>query len=106
MGDEQSRAPAHDVAEGGVDGLFDFGVDGARGVVEQEYTGFVQECSGKRNALALAAGQREPPLADDRLVPVRELLDEIVCPRRSGGGLDLGIGRVRTAKGDVRPHRR
>ena len=71
----------------------------------QEYTGFVQESSGKRNALALAAGQRQPPLADDRLVPVRELLDEIVCPRRSGGGLDLGIGRVRTAEGDVRPHR-
>jgi hypothetical protein len=37
----------------------------------------------------LPARQLDPPLADDRLVAVRELVDELVAVRNAAGVLDL-----------------
>ena len=46
-------------------------VDGGGGVVEDEDARVGEQRAGQRDALALAAGQGEPLLADDGVVAVR-----------------------------------
>ncbi len=77
VGDEQRGAIGHDPAEGVVDGLLDLGVDGAGGVVEDEDPGVVQDGPGQSDALALAAGEGEPPFAHHGVVAAGERLDEL-----------------------------
>ncbi len=55
--------------------------------------------------MALAARESESPLADDRVVALRERLDELVCLGGACGGLYLVSRRVRAAVGDVGRHR-
>ena len=81
---------------------FDLGVDGTGGVVEEEDPRVAEQCPGEGDPLALAAGQRESPLADHRVVAVGSALDESCAPARAGGGLDLVVGGVGAAEGDVR----
>lgn len=100
---EERRSTLHDHPQGGVDPLLHPGVDGARGVVEDQDARVRQDRGGKRHPLTLAAREREPSLAYDGVVAPRQLLDEVVrlgCP---GCGLDLLQGRIWPAVGDVRP---
>ncbi len=76
-------------------------VDRGRGVVEDEDARVGEHRAGERDALALAARQRHPPLADEGVVAVGQRRDERVHLRRHGGRLDLGVRRVRPAVGDV-----
>ena len=63
------------------------GVDGAGGVVEDEDARVVEEGPGQGDPLALAAREREAPLADDGVVALREVLDELVGLGGPGGRL-------------------
>ncbi len=56
--------------------------------------------------LALAARERDPALADHRVVPVRQPLDELVRLREPRRLLDLLVGRVGPAEGEVLAHGR
>ena len=80
------------------------GVDGRRRVVEDEDARVDQERTGDRDALSLAARERDPALADDGLVAVRELLDELVCLRGARRRLDRLVRRVRHPERDVVAH--
>src|SRR5438477_468988 len=46
----------------------------------------------------------EPALAEQRLVAVRQPLDEVLRSRETSRALDLAGGRIRTCEGDVRAH--
>ena len=70
VGDEERGAAGHDLAERGVDLLLGRGVDRRRGVVEDQDPGVGDDGPGQGDALALPAGQREPPLADHGVVAV------------------------------------
>ena len=59
--------------ERGVDLLLDVDVDRARRVVEHEDRRIEQQRPRDRDALALPAGQRVAPLADDGVVALGEL---------------------------------
>ena len=103
VGDQDRRARAEVFFQRVVDGLFGARVDGRRCVVEHEHRRVGERGAGERDALPLAARQREPPLADHGVVAVRELEDELVGLRHARRGLDLGIARARTGEGDVLP---
>ncbi len=105
VGYQERRAALHDHAQGGVDPLFHLGVDGARGVVEDEDARVGEDRPGERHPLALTARQGEPSLSDDGVVAPRQLFDELVRLGSPCGGLDLLEGGVRPAVSDVRPHR-
>ena len=64
-------------------------VDRGGGVVEQQQPGVGDQRPGEGDPLPLAAGEGEPLLADDGVVAVGQLADELVGLRRPGGGEDL-----------------
>ena len=67
--------------------------------------GSYEDGPGQGDALALATREGQASLPDDGVVPPRGALDELVGfggPRRR---LDLLVGGVRAAVGDVGPHR-
>ena len=99
--DEQRRARAGDPAQRRVDLLLDPRVDRRRRVVEQQDLGIREQRARERDPLALAAREREALLADDRVVAVRQLHDELVRLRGTRRGLDLRRGRVGPAERDV-----
>ena len=101
--DQDRRASHEDPPQRVVDLGFDPRVDGGRRVVEQQDPWVAEQRAGQCDPLTLAAGEREPLLADDRLVPVRETGDELVGLDRAGGGLDVFVTRVGAGERDVVP---
>ena len=93
--------PGHEPLERGVDLLLDLHVDRRRGVVEHEDRRVDQQRAGDRDALALAARERVAALADDRVVALGQLPDEVVGAGRGRGRDDLVERRVGPAVGDV-----
>ena len=71
VGHQQRRPVGHDPAQAVVDGLFDLGVDGAGGVVEDQDARVGHDGPGQGDALALAAREGQAPLADDGVVAAR-----------------------------------
>ena len=71
VGDQQRRAAGQDGPQRVVDRLLGAGVDGAGGVVQDEDRRVGQDRPGQRDPLALAAGQRQPPLTDGGVVAAR-----------------------------------
>ena len=85
VGDDERRAPRHRLVERELDLALGRGVDGGGGVVEDQHARVGQQRAGDRQALALAAGQRQPALADLRLEALGQARDELVglcAPRR------------------------
>ena len=101
VGDEQGGAARHDLAQRLVDLVLDAGVDGGGGVVQEEQPGVGEDGAGEGDALALAAGEGEAVLADGGVVPVGQRGDEAVGLGGAGGLLDLLLGGVGVAVGDV-----
>ena len=101
MGHDQRRAVLHERAQGGVDLLLDVDVDGAGGVVEDQDRRVDQQGPRDGDALALPARERVAPLADHGVVAVGERADELVGVGGDGGGVDLLVGGVGPAVGDV-----
>lgn len=101
VGDEERRTARHHLLEGLVDLVLDAGVDGGGRVVEEEEPGVGEDGAGEGDALALAAGEGEPVLADGGVVAVRQVGDEPVGLGGAGGLFDLLPGGVGEAVGDV-----
>jgi hypothetical protein len=72
-----------------------------RCVVEDQHARVDDERPRDREPLALPAGQSDPALADDRVVPGGQPLDEVVRLRRPGCLLDLLVGGVGASEGEV-----
>ena len=75
-------------------------------VVEDQDARVGQQRARDREALALAAAERQPALADARVVAVGQPLDELVRLRAPRRQLDLLARGVRPRVGDVLVHRR
>ncbi|SCE47781.1 hypothetical protein GA0115253_105726 [Streptomyces sp. Termitarium-T10T-6] len=101
VGDEEGGPPRHHLFQRLVDLVLDAGVDGGGRVVEEEEPGVGEDGAGEGDALALAAGEGEPVLADGGVVAVRQVGDEPVGLGGAGGRLDLLLGGVGEAVGDV-----
>ena len=85
--DDEARARLADAPQLLKDRLFGRGIDGRKRVVEHENARIDRERARDRDALLLAARERDAALADDRVEAVAEALDV----RREARGL----GRVR-----------
>ena len=96
--DDQRRPVAHRRAEAGPDARLGRRVDRGGRVVEDEYARVDRERARDRDSLPLPARERDPALADHRVVALRQPLDELVrlrCPR---GALDLLVREVAAPK--------
>ena len=87
--DDERRAVPRRRAQADPDLRLGGRVDRGRRVVEDEDPRVDRERSRDRDALALAARERDPALADHRVVALRQLLDELVRLRRSRRALDV-----------------
>src|SRR2546423_193742 len=81
------------------------GVESARRLVEDQERRVAQQGPGDRDALALPAGEPRAPLAQQRVVALRELGDELVGVRGPGCRAYLLEREVAAAVGDVGVHR-
>ena len=72
-------------------------------VVEDQHRGPAEHRAGQRQPLPLAAGQRQPLLADAGVQTPGQVVDELRLghPQRL---LDVGVGGVGPAEGEVLPH--
>src|SRR4051794_28162041 len=70
-------------------------------LVEQEHGGGGEKGARDGQALALAAGELGPLLADERLQPVRERRDPLVQACAAKGVLELRVGRARSREREV-----
>src|SRR5687767_10452513 len=66
-----------------------FGIERRRGLIENEDGWIDEQRTRDRDALSLASGESSPALAEERVVPLRELADEVVGVGRARRGLDL-----------------
>ena len=104
MGDEQRGPVGHNLAERVVYALFDIGVDGTGGVVEDKDARVVQQRPRQGDPLALPTRKSEAPFADEGVVTVGEGFDELVGLSRFGGRLDFLGRRVAAPVGDIGTH--
>ena len=77
VGDDDGGALGHHRGQRVADLVLLRRVDGGGGVVEHEHAGVGQDRPGDGDALALAAREREPALAEQRVVAVREVVHEV-----------------------------
>ena len=96
--------PASSVAIDSLDELLALGVEIARRFVEDQDLRRGENRAGDREPLLLAAGELDAALADERVVLIRQLDDELVRVGAAGGVLDVGVGGVVPTVGDVVAH--
>ena len=97
----QRGAALHQPVQRLLDHRLVLGVDRGQRLVQHQDRRVAQQGAGDGDALALAAGQLHALLADHGPIALRQRLDEAVDVGGAGGGLDLGLGRVRPAHADV-----
>ena len=105
VGDDDRRPVPHRLTETQPDLRLGRRVHGRRCVVQDQDPRVEQQRPCDRDPLALAARERDPTLADHRVVSLRQRGDEVVRLREPRGLLDLLLGGVRPAERDVLAHR-
>jgi hypothetical protein len=78
VGDHEGRAPRHERLKALYDERLGRRVEGRGGFVKEQNRGVTQERTGDGDAELLASGERRPPLANDGVEPLRELVQEVV----------------------------
>ena len=101
MGDEDSGAAFRRRPDSLLNVILGGAVDGAGGVVEDEYLRVGQEGTGNRQPLALPSAEGHTALPDDRLVPSGNLHDELVGLRFLCGLFDFLLRCIGPAEADV-----
>src|SRR4051812_3147172 len=81
--------------------LFTLGIQGRGGLIQQQNGGIAQDGPGDADALLLATGELAPLVANDGVVLLVLMLDEVIRMRLFGGDDHLLLGRISTAIGDV-----
>ncbi len=103
MRDHECRAVRQQAGERIEDQRFRLGVEPGGRLVEHHDGRVPDHRARDSDPLALPTRQRRPALADDRVVPLGQGLDERVGVRLRRGGDDVVAGRLRAAVGDVLP---
>lgn len=101
VGDDDHGALAGELRDRGLDLRLVLGVGEGGGLVQDQDRRVLEDGTGDRDALALAAGQAVAALPDQRVVAVRQSADEVVGAGGLGGGGDVGIAGVGAAESDV-----
>ena len=101
VGDDDGGLAGEKFVEGLLDLLFALGVEGGGGFVEDQDRSVAEEGAGEGDALFLTAGEAGAFLADDGLVAVVEIDDELVGKGVAGGFFDLLAGGIETANANV-----
>ncbi len=101
MRDEDRCLAAQEGAERPDHQLAGVGIEAGGGLVEDQEGRLADERAGDRDALALAAGEVRPSLAEQRVVPRREFGNEVVGVGQLGCGDNLIPGGVGDAVPDV-----
>ena len=78
VGDDDAGAPGHDALERVLDQRFGLAVQVAGGLVQHQDARVLEDHAGQGDALLLAAAQAVAALADDGVVAVGQLGDEVV----------------------------
>src|SRR5581483_2856853 len=99
--DDDRRAAAHRLAQPFPDARLGARVDRRGRVVEDQDARVDDERARDRDALPLPARERDPALADHRVVAVGKRGHELVRLREPGGLLDLLVRRVGAAEREV-----
>ena len=89
--DGDDGAAVHEAAERFADQLLRFAVERGGRLVEQQQRGVLQEGAGDGDALALPARQADAAISDQRVEPLRQLLDELAAAGRFRGLPDLVV---------------
>ena len=99
--DDDCRPSRHQRPERVLNERFALGVERARGLVEDQNRRVLQDRARDRDALALAAGELDAALTHERVVAVRQRLDELRGVRERRGAADLLVGGLRPREADV-----
>jgi len=78
VGDDECGSSGKQCGHRGLNELFAFSVQVARGFVEDQNLWIREDRPSDGEALLLAARQLDAPLADKRLVPLRQPVDELI----------------------------
>ncbi len=103
VGDHQRGAVAHQFLQRGLHQGLALRIERRGGLVEQQQRRVAQDSARDRDALALAAGQRDAALAELGLKAAGQPADEFGGMGEIGGTLDFGVGGVGPAEADVFP---
>src|SRR5918911_2239654 len=106
VSDDQRRPAAHRLTQAESDPRLGGRIDRRGGVVEDEDPRIDGERARDRQPLALTSGERDPALADHRVVALRQTLHELVRLREPRDARELLVVEIADAEGDVLPHRR
>ena len=98
MRDHDRRPARHQRPERVLNERLALGVERARGLVEDQDRRVLQDRARDRDALALSAGELDAALADERVVAVRQRLDELGRVRELGGASHLRVGGARAGR--------
>src|SRR5262245_43782471 len=105
MSNDEGGTSGHDALQSLQNEAFGSGVQ-ARGRLVEDHDGSIaQHRSRDGSPLLLAAGKRGCTFGDNRVVQVREAMDEFIGIRDSRRRSDLIIAGVGTSKGDIFPNR-
>ncbi len=105
MGDDENGSARNELAQGLLDEGFVVGVHQDGGFIQDQDGGVAQESPCDGEPLALPGRECCAPQADDRVVTVRQLHNEIIGPGGPNRGLDL-VGRSPgPSHAEIRRHR-
>ena len=101
VGDHERRAARHHLGQRGADLVLLRRVDRRGRVVEDQHLRVGEDGARDRDPLPLAAREREAALAEHRLVPLRQALDELRGAGEPRGAADLLVVGVGDREADV-----
>ena len=104
VGDDQRRAVGHRRLEGLLHEALALRVQAARGLVENQDLGRLEEDPGNGDPLSLPTGQANAALSHDRVVAGAEAIDELVRVGGAGRRADLRLRGLGPAERDVLGH--
>jgi hypothetical protein len=90
VGDDEDRAPFHQLGQRLLDQELALRIEVRRGLVQDEDGRILQKGAGDGQALPLAAGEPDAALADLGPIAIGERRDEVVGVGQAAGVLDLG----------------
>ena len=101
VGDHHDGLLRRELLDGSLELLLVFGIDARGRLVEEDHGSVLQEGTGDRDALLLAARDGGAALPEHGFVALRQLLDELVAPRPPSRIDDLLVRGIRLAEADV-----
>jgi hypothetical protein len=105
VSDHEGGAPLDKSVEGVLNESLALGIQGTRGLIENENAGPLQHHSGNGKPLTLSGAQGDASLSNDLVVTVGEAHHEVMSVRRTSRRLNLVTGRIGVAVPEILKNR-